>query len=464
MRQCHHLDRWEFMNLDMIEEVLEAHNKCAVLIGGASSSGKSFCAKNLKEILGAYGHPATIISTDSYNKGVTSIITDKVEKRAFKGNLPFKSTLLKIAFPIVRDTPFEEKFDAACCERIRQAASKLVPSDILTPYLEACQSEAEKLNFDEPDVYDLSHVAEDLKELFLGKRIHRREYSKVISEPVPSKDFIDGSRYQVFIVEGLYVLSSHLTKQLDRGTFIADFVEGSPKSLFLRRIIRDAKTTSAPNYYTIQMYFSNIVKSYNETIHPSAKNADLIFKNDMSFLELREGNLYTTKAKIEVNNPEFIAKLLTQGEILSTQQTRDIYLRGKDEPSDFNNLLRLREVSSDGGNTYVPSSLVHKGAPKARRDGKEIRPINVLLKEGEFFKAFTDEKDFLKRTSEAGLIVDRSVAKVKRKIRYNGYVLTLSAFENEGMMLEFSDPDIPQRVIDQIGAEASSFSARRSSR
>ena len=236
---------------------------------------------------------------------------------------------------------------------------------------------------------------------------------------------------------------------------MADFVEGSAKSLFLRRIIRDAKVTSSPTYFTIQMYFSNIVKSYNDTILPSAKNADIIFKNEMSFSELREGDLYVTKDKVELVNPSFICQLMNESTTESIQHQRDLYLRGSNESPDFNNLLRLREISEDGGKTFVPASLVHKGAPKTRRDGREIRPINILLREGEFLKAFSDEHDFLRKVQQAGFIVDRTVTKVKRKLKYHGYSLTLSAIEREGLFLEFSDPDIPQQVIDEIRIEAS---------
>lgn len=453
--QCHHLDKWEYMNLDMVEEALETHDHCSVLIGGATSSGKSYCAKKLKEMLEEYGHPATIISTDSYNRGVTSIITNKVEKTAFGGNLPFKATLLKIALPIVRDTPFEAKFGPECCEKIQKAAMDIVPSNVLSTYLAACQEEIKKLNFDEPDVYDLATVANDLKKLFKGETIDKRKYSKVISESVKSDQKIDGKKFQVFIVEGLYVLSPHLIKPLNRAMVVTDFIEGSPKSLFLRRIIRDAKSTSSPTYFTIQMYFSNIIKSYNETILPSSKNADIIFKNDMTFTELREGNLYRTKEKIKVINPTFIAELMNRGTVESISLQRDTYLRGKNEPSDFNNLLRMREVSTDEGQTFVPTSLVHKGAPKTRRDGKEIRPINILLKEGEFTKAFASSKDFMKKVTEAGFTIDRVVTKVKRKILLNGYHLTLSSFEKEGIWLEFSDPDIPKRVVDDTRKRAS---------
>ena len=452
--RCHHLDKWSFMNLDLVEEILEKHAKAVVLVGGSTSSGKSFCAHHLRDFLNQRGHPSTILSTDSYNRGVTAIITDKVEENDFDGSLPDKETILSIATPIVRDTPFEDKFDKNCCRKIAEALKEQVPDEIIDRYIKGCSREIKKLNFDEPTVYDLKLVAQDIGKLLNGETIQKRSYSKVISERVPSEEYVDGSAYQVFIVEGIYVLSDNLLKHIDRTSAVTDFVEGSSKSLFLRRVIRDAKTTSASNAFTIAMYFNNIVKSYKETILPSSRNADIIFKNDISFEELREGNLYTTKEKIPVTSPSFLSELLSEAEVLSKSYQKDLYIIGSDDAPDRNNLLRMREISSDEGRTYVPSSLVHKGSPKTRKDGREIRPINILLEKEEFQKVFRNENDFLKRFSEGGLTLDRTVYKIKWKIRYRGLSLTLSSIGGEGFQLEFTDPETPRERIEEIRKEA----------
>lgn len=452
--RCHHLDKWSFMNLDLIEEILETRDRAVVLIGGATSSGKSFCAHNLKDFLRANNHPATIISTDSYNRGVTAIITGKVEKSDFGGELPYRDEILSVATPIVRETPFEEKFGEDCCRRIALALDGKVPEDVISRYISGCRREIGFLNFDEPDVYDLPQVANDIDRLLRGQTIPKRSYSKVVSERVPSDETIDGSAYQVFIVEGLYVLSDQLLKRIDRRMAICDFIEGSSKSLFLRRVIRDAKTTSAPNYFTVNMYFSNIVKSYKETIEPSAVNADIIFKNDISFEELREGTLYTTKEKIPVTSPDFVGRMMQEAEIVSKVDQKDFYIIGSDDTPDMNNLLRMREESRDGGRTYIPVSLVHKGSPKTRRDGKEIRPINILLREDEFSKAFKDERDFLTRIAESDLRVDRIVYKTKWRMRYGDLNLTLTSTRGQGFQLEFTDLDTPREEIDRLRREA----------
>ena len=48
--EYHHLDKWSYANLDLIEELLETSQKAIVLIAGASSSGKSYAARALENL------------------------------------------------------------------------------------------------------------------------------------------------------------------------------------------------------------------------------------------------------------------------------------------------------------------------------------------------------------------------------------------------------------------------------
>ena len=54
--EYHHLDKFGYANLDLCEELLESEKKAIVLISGASSSGKSFSAEYLRELLERNGH------------------------------------------------------------------------------------------------------------------------------------------------------------------------------------------------------------------------------------------------------------------------------------------------------------------------------------------------------------------------------------------------------------------------
>ena len=85
--QCHHLEKWANANIDLVEEVLEKNKKAVVVLAGASSSGKSYCARVLKQALEYNGHKAIVISLDNYNVGLSGIIPNKVNVNYFDGKI-----------------------------------------------------------------------------------------------------------------------------------------------------------------------------------------------------------------------------------------------------------------------------------------------------------------------------------------------------------------------------------------
>lgn len=453
--RVHHLDKWAFINLDLVSEVLEKRRRCAILIGGATSSGKSFSAEYLESFLNRNHIPTIIVSTDNYNKGISGIITDKIDQKIFSNSMPSKDEIKSLVKNIIINSPFEEKFNDDNCQKIAASLSNFLTEEQVSQFIKQARYEFSNLSFDEPSVYDLNEVAKDIKTLLSGKNIIKKKYSKVVSERQNSTNQIIGSKYKVIIVEGIYVLTDKLKKQLDQKALIANFVEGNPKSLFLRRVIRDSKITSLPSYLTVSMYFNYIAKSYKESIRPSMKNADIILDNNMSFSELREGTLYMTKEKIKITNPEFITMLWQESKTSKTVYQKDIYIAGKGEPEDLNSIVRMREISSNKGKTYVPSSLVSKGVPKYRKDNKEIRPINILLSEDEFLKAFSSEEDFIAKIANADMIVQKIVYKTKRYLKYKGLKMTLTDIKNDGMYLELTDTRLNDKEKEALLLKAS---------
>ena len=55
---------WLYSNLDLVEECKEKKLKPVILIGGASSSGKSYTSKMIKEFLAEKGYRSIIISLE----------------------------------------------------------------------------------------------------------------------------------------------------------------------------------------------------------------------------------------------------------------------------------------------------------------------------------------------------------------------------------------------------------------
>lgn len=435
--EYHHLDKWAFANLDLVEEALESNKKPAVLISGASSSGKSYSAAFLEKFLAKNGHRAITISLDQYNVGLSHIIPNKVRDNYFDGHIEHLSEIEEIIKKIIYDVPFDKKYDQNVLKDIRKAVESYFSKEDLDKFINALYAEWKVLNFDEPTVYDLQEAAEDVKILLSGGSIQTKKYSKVVSERVPSDETVSGNDYDVILIEGIYALDPTLVDALRDVYTIKDFIDGNPKSLFLRRIIRDAMTTSADNVFTISIYFQYIVKSYYESIYPCRMNADVILNNDMTFTEMKSGNLYTTKQELHTYSKEKFDKILSQCQILDEIYQKDVYFSCEDEKNKNDNILRFRLISEDGKH-YTPSSLVHKGIPKVRRDDKIIRPINVLLNEKQLIKVWDNENDCLDDFLRAGFRIGPVRFKKKILVIYHNRRLTLREVKDDGYYVEFT--------------------------
>lgn len=445
--ELHHLDKWAYANLDLVEEELEKNDKAVILIAGASSSGKSYAAKTLKEILQKNSHKTCIISLDQYNVGLSGIIPNKVNLNYFQNSISNIKEISKKIKEIIYDVPFDSKYKPEIIARIRESIHDMLPQDDLEKFLTGLAQEWEHLNFDEPTVYDMKEAAQDIKLLLMGKRIHTKHYSKLVSERIPSTGHLSGKDYQVIIVEGIYALDRTLLNEFTNISIIKDFIDGNPKSLFLRRIIRDARITSAPSIFTISAYFKYIVKSYFSTIYPCRKDADIILNNDMTFSEMRAGTLYTSRFVLHTSAKSVLERIEREGHVVEHVYQKDIYFSAEGEEKS-KNLLRLRCISVDGVN-YTPSSLVHKGLPKTRRDDKVIRPINVFLNDGEFFKVWNTLDDCINDFICAGFLVGPIEYKEKTRVDYHDVRLNLRTITDHGYSIEFVNPPKPE-IVDQI--------------
>ncbi len=445
----HHLDKWCFANLDLAEEVLETSSKAVIIIAGASSSGKSFGAEALRRLERNHGHKAVIISLDQYNFGVAYLIPNKVNENAFNGKLGNIGEIAKKIKPILLKYPFAEKYSKPCLLEISKVLEPLLPEDILPKFIKELAHEWSRLNFDEPSVYNLVEAADDVKKLLKNESISEKQYSKIVSERVASHKRIDGKKYDIIIVEGIYALDKTFLDELKGIPYIANFIDGNAKSLFLRRIIRDKTSTSADSAFTTHLYFSYIIPSYKNTILPTRENADVILNNDMSFEELRSGELFATKDGFLISDKKASSYLLSHSEILKTHYEKDYYFTAPGENKNTDNILRFRLRSADNGKTYSPGSLVHKGAPKIRKDNKIIRPINVLLNESEIQEVWKDEKSCLSDLKSADFIIDKVEKKRKSRIVYKGQNLTLFEVEGKNDYVEFVPP-LSKEVIKEI--------------
>ena len=433
---CHHTDKWIFANMDLAEEQLEKRPKALIIIAGASSSGKSFLANSLKKSFEGKGKRCLTFSLDQYNFGLSGIIPNKVNLNYFHSSLEKMPQIRERIKNVIINIPFDKKYDLDVLPKIKDAIKDLLPEDKLDIFLTGLNEEWKKLNFDEPTVYNLPEAAEDIKLLFENKSIYSKNYSKITSERMPSDTLWEGKNYDVIIVEGIYALNPNFVTRVSSFSPVKNFIEGNPKTLFLRRIIRDKKLTSASSAFTISLYFKYILDSYRKTILPSKEQADIVLENDFTFNELREGDLYTSRDTFPVENVDAIQNLKDQSLIENVSYQKDFYFTVPGEKLENQNLLRFRERSLDGGKTYVPGSLVHKGAPKFRMDGKIIRPINVLLDETGISKVWSSNDDVIFSFLDNGFEISKAEEKIKTKLNYKGQEFSLYEVRGKQAYLE----------------------------
>lgn len=446
---CHHAEKWIYANIDLAEEKLENHSKVLIVIAGASSSGKSFLSSSLSHEFQRRGKRCMTFSLDQYNYGLSGIIPNKVNLNYFNSSITNIEEISKKIKEIILDIPFESKYDDAAIEKIRGALVNLLPQNQLEKFLKGLSDEWHKLNFDEPTVYNLKEAAADIVKLFNSETIEAKNYSKIYSERIPSYKALNGNDYDVIIVEGIYALNEEFLSGVTQLEPITNFIEGNPKTLFLRRIIRDKKDTSASSVFTVDLYFKYILDSYSKTILPSKNAADVVLENDFSFSELRTGDLYTTRDTFPIQNDTGIAYLKENSIIEDVSYQKDFYFTVPGEKQENQNLLRFRERSFDGGKTYVPGSLVHKGAPKFRMDSKIIRPVNVLLNENEIQQVWPTNDAALFAFLNNGFQLQKAEEKIKTKIKYKNQSFSIYEVRGKQAYIEIGHDD-DSKIVDEV--------------
>ncbi|MGD9901042.1 MAG: hypothetical protein AB7S44_00705 [Spirochaetales bacterium] len=429
-----------------------------VLVAGASSSGKSYASAELKEYLQKRGLNSAILSTDSYNVGVSGIIVNKVNANVFNGSLQNIDLIKANVKNIIKNKDFDKKFDTLSLMQIKASCKNLIAEKDMGSFLTNLALEFDKINFDEATVYDLNALGKDVISLMHQNNVAIRNYSKVVSEQMESTETITGKNCDVIIIEGIFALNDTLLDSLKGIKYVKNYIDGDEKTLFLRRVLRDAKQTSADNIFTIKTYFDFVYPNFKKLILPTKDTAELILENNMTFEELQNGDILSKQQKVRVLDKKAVNYLLQKAVIISKELERDIYLETS-KMIEADNLLRLRTISKDGGKTFNLSSLVHKGAVKLRTDAKIIRPINILIKEGEFDKIYKTEEEFLKVVKGAGFIASKTIIKGRTRLTFEGERYTIDNIAGNGTFIEYSSDNNSNfvRLLQNYSEKCNSF-------
>ena len=174
----HHLDKWAYANLDLVEESIQKGGKALVIISGASSSGKSYAAQYLKSLLEENGHHTISMSLDQYDIGLSGIVPNKANLNFFDNSLPNMDSIKEAIKKVIYDIDFDKKYDEDALKKIRIALNGLIEEDKMDRFIEALSIEWKRVNFDETTVYDLHEASLDIKELLSGGKVQEKMYSK----------------------------------------------------------------------------------------------------------------------------------------------------------------------------------------------------------------------------------------------------------------------------------------------
>lgn len=431
------MNEWLYANLDFVEECKEKGLKPICLIGGASSSGKSFLSNQLQSFLLSNNLKSIIISTDNYNNGIAKNIFDIVDKKYYNGTVLNKDKIVKIIKNVIISSTFENKF---CDENLQKIESlcKVLINVEPQGFLKNLKYEFDHINFDTKTVYDLSQVAVDLSMLSQNKSVRKIQYSKLTSERLETSDIIDGNDYDVVIVEGIYALDKSVINDLQNANTTKTFVECNDKYLFVRRLIRDSKVTNCPSSFIIKNYFEFVSPEYHKNILPTKLNADFIVNNDMSFAELREGTL-TSQERYKLNF-ETLKMVLKNSKFLKNTYLQDIYFGDMNDKD----LLRLRLEGTDKNNLSM-ESLTYKGQQRLRKDNKLVRPIHILCNQNDLNGLFENKQVLMKRFESIGLDKYQTVNKRRIIVLYKGKILKLDYFDRNEIYVEIEN--VEQELI-----------------
>jgi hypothetical protein len=259
---------------------------------------------------------------------------------------------------------------------------------------------------------------------------------------LPTNIYVNGQDYDVIILEGIYALDQTVTNILHGRNVIVNFVPADEKTLFIRRILRDKAFASTT--FTIKNYFSAVLTAYKKDILPRAQVADIVFFNNMSFKELREGEFESVHKRIRVQSPAALEQFVSKCKVLSKVVFKDHHIGTT--PNEESQLI-FRSASFDGGKTFAPYSLVQKGHIKLRKDGKTIRPVNLFLDEQQMAQTFKTEQEFFDMIALSDFKQTSLGVKQRTRLQYKDYFVTIDNIKNDGIYVELNGLDLQKENL-----------------
>ena len=426
---------------EKIEQQIKQNNKKIVLVAGASSSGKSYSSQVLCDYLCQNGIKARVYSADNYYKGVSRIITEKALQKngLYKNLLNQSEQIATIVRNITGELPSQEKFvfenKQKLCKQLEQKYGQLgvcLANDIAFEY--------EHINFDEPSAISFSALAKDIEVVMQGKgKIIQPEYSFATGESkLFEKNAIDVADYDVFIVEGLYVLRDELETKLDNQKVVKTYVDCDSKTLLSRKLNRDIvhKRSAFTEEQVIMTFLTQVMPSYYSYIFPTKQKAQIVLNSTLTKGELDDKNISKQIKFFAPDNIQYLLENIGCQKLQTSNQT-DYFFENKNQNNCAFSIF-LREEQGLATKLAFKSNAQESNILKRNIEEYDLKNQMSLQNR--------NSKKLLSCFLKSGLCLGAVVEKTRQVYKYKDITFKLDNVEGLGLFVEFDDIKNPNTV------------------
>lgn len=349
---------------------------------------------------------------------------DSLVKKKFK-------EICKIVKNNIKDSPFPEKMCEYNVKSIKKELYNLFSKDVVDALVDKIIYEFNNINFDEPFAVDLKKLAKDINTLSNGGKIVVPKYSFKTGEVEYYKqNTIDGSRCDLFIIEGIYTLNDEVINNIDSKNTLKIAINCDLKSLISRKLDRDitkGRSTLTKEQIIIS-YLTQVMPSYFKYIYPTFSYADLIYSSTLTNEEKDERtDSKQTKYLASANIEQYLAEL--GANFVSSHDQTDYFLEDKYNNLTNNIVLRIREENQKATHLTIKTQ-------------EDINNLNRKVEEYSLLDGFGEENNnisnILNKFVNVGFGVSTIVRKKRKIYKLDNILIKLDNFEGN-LYVEFDN-------------------------
>ena len=328
--------------LECSKKLEENPNKKIILIGGASSAGKSYKCNLLKEHLQNSGYKCLVVSLDNFYKCISERIVEQTFKY-FSNLQKYKQATLNIVKKYTKNKNYSEKFSEDNRRLILDELKTIMPTNDSKQVLEYMVNCLNNINFDEPDAIDFQEI---IKQINNKNFLIIPNYSFKTSEKTDYQ-IVNKNDYDYILFEGIFALSDKITNNIENNNILKISVRSDYLTMLSRRLYRDIlknRRTRSPKE-TFESYFEQVMPCYYKYIEPTLNNSEIEINSVLTDEEILEktNTTFDNQYKYQIIDKECenINLYITTKNNKPNQMIFEYKLDGKNyyDKYDFNGLL-----------------------------------------------------------------------------------------------------------------------------